>query len=93
MCGVFGIIFDTERKDLGEILIRAAKRLTYRGYDSAGFAVFLNDGKTILRKAPGKLDKVVKELNIKELSGDRGIVQLRWATFGQPSLLEGKSKK
>ena len=85
MCGIFGIIFDSERKDLGEILIRAAKRLTYRGYDSAGFAVFSINGETTLRKAPGKLDKVVNELNIKELSGNRGIVQLRWATFGQPS--------
>lgn len=85
MCGVFGIIFDTEREDLGEILIRAARRLTYRGYDSAGFASFSNNGETTLRKAPGKLDKVVSELKIEELKGNRGIVQLRWATFGEPT--------
>jgi glucosamine--fructose-6-phosphate aminotransferase (isomerizing) len=85
MCGVFGIIFDSERVDLGEILIRAARKLTYRGYDSAGFAVFSENGESVLRKAPGKLEEVVEKLNIKELKGKRGIVQLRWATFGEPT--------
>jgi len=85
MCGVFGIIFDSEREDLGKILIQAARRLTYRGYDSAGFASFFNNGGTNLRKAPGKLDEVIQKLNIEELTGERGIVQLRWATFGEPT--------
>ena len=37
MCGIFGIVKDKE-KNLGEILIGAAERLTYRGYDSVGMA-------------------------------------------------------
>lgn len=85
MCGVFGIIFDSDKLDLGDILIQAARRLTYRGYDSVGFATFQENSESTLRKAPGKLDEVVESLNIKDIKGNRGIVQLRWATFGEPN--------
>ena len=37
MCGIFGIVTDKEQT-LGPILIEAARRLTYRGYDSVGAA-------------------------------------------------------
>jgi glucosamine--fructose-6-phosphate aminotransferase (isomerizing) len=83
MCGIFGYITNKE-EELGPILIEAAQRLTYRGYDSVGAAT-LNNGKIDLRKDVGKVETVSKKYNIAEMRGQRGITQLRWATFGEPS--------
>ena len=83
MCGIFGYITNKEEA-LGPILIEAAERLTYRGYDSVGAAT-LNNGKIDLRKDVGKVDAVAAKYNITEMRGSRGITQLRWATFGEPS--------
>ncbi len=83
MCGIFGIIYKDRRRDLGSILLSAGRRLTYRGYDSVGMGVF--DGNRVeLRKDVGKIEEVNRKLNFEELQGYKGIVQLRWATFGQP---------
>lgn len=83
MCGIFGIIYQERRQDLGRILLEAGRRLTYRGYDSVGLGTF--DGqKAELRKDVGKIDEVAKKLHFEDMSGYKGIVQLRWATFGQP---------
>jgi len=83
MCGIFGIVTDKEQT-LGPILIEAARRLTYRGYDSVGAATI--SGSTIdLRKDKGRVDEVAAKYNIAEMKGQRGITQLRWATFGMPS--------
>jgi len=83
MCGIFGYVTNKET-ELGPILIAAAERLTYRGYDSVGAAT-INDGKIDLRKDVGKVDSVAVKYNIAEMRGQRGITQLRWATFGEPS--------
>ncbi len=83
MCGIFGYVTDKET-ELGPILIAAAERLTYRGYDSVGAAT-INDGKIDLRKDTGKVDSVAAKYNIADMRGQRGITQLRWATFGEPS--------
>jgi len=83
MCGVFGYVTDRETA-LGPILIEAAERLTYRGYDSVGAATF-RDGTIDLRKDVGKVDTVAARHGIAEMRGSRGIAQLRWATFGEPS--------
>ena len=83
MCGIFGYVTKNEEA-LGPILIAAAERLTYRGYDFVGAAT-LNDGKIDLRKDMGKVDSVAAKYNIAEMRGQRGITQLRWATFGEPS--------
>jgi glucosamine--fructose-6-phosphate aminotransferase (isomerizing) len=83
MCGIFGYITDKET-NLGPILIEAAQRLTYRGYDSVGAAT-LNNGKIDLRKDVGKVEEVSVKYNFAEMTGSRGITQLRWATFGEPS--------
>jgi glucosamine--fructose-6-phosphate aminotransferase (isomerizing) len=83
MCGIFGYVTKNET-ELGPILIAAAERLTYRGYDSVGAAT-INDGKIDLRKDTGKVDSVAAKYNIAEMRGQRGITQLRWATFGEPS--------
>ncbi|HEY5903841.1 MAG TPA: glutamine--fructose-6-phosphate transaminase (isomerizing) [Anaerolineales bacterium] len=83
MCGIFGIVTDKEQQ-LGPVLIEAAQRLTYRGYDSVGAAT-LSDGRIDLRKDTGKVDAVAAKYNFQEMHGSRGITQLRWATFGEPS--------
>jgi glucosamine--fructose-6-phosphate aminotransferase (isomerizing) len=83
MCGIFGYVTSKE-ENLGPILIEAAQRLTYRGYDSVGAAT-LNNGHIDLRKDVGKVDIVASKYNIAEMRGQRGITQLRWATFGEPS--------
>ncbi len=85
MCGIFGIVYSEEKADLGKHLYKAAERLVYRGYDSAGFAGISENGAVDLRKDAGKLEEVDKHLNLREIRGQRGIVQLRWATFGIPS--------
>ena len=83
MCGIFGYVTNNEA-ELGPILIEAAQRLTYRGYDSVGAAT-LNDGRIDLRKDVGKVEAVAAKYNFAEMRGQRGITQLRWATFGEPS--------
>jgi len=83
MCGIFGIVTATEQT-LGPILIEAARRLTYRGYDSVGAAT-ISGAKIDLRKDTGRVDEVAAKYNLAEMSGTRGITQLRWATFGAPS--------
>ncbi len=84
MCGIFGIVVEREQP-LGEILIEAGRRLSYRGYDSVGCATLREDGTIDLRKDVGKVDEVAGRLRFAEMVGQRGIVQLRWATFGAPS--------
>lgn len=84
MCGIFGIIFNKQRDDLGNLLIKAGIRLVYRGYDSVGISTIDSKGKIDLRKDVGKIEEVSKKLNFSEMKGKRGIIQLRWATFGVP---------
>jgi len=88
MCGIFGIVTDHEQP-LGTILTEAAKRLTYRGYDSVGAATLSGD-KIDLRKDTGKVEAVAEKYNFAEMSGSRGITQLRWATFGNPSQINAQ---
>jgi glucosamine--fructose-6-phosphate aminotransferase (isomerizing) len=84
MCGIFGIVVEGERP-LGGILADAGRRLSYRGYDSVGCATLRGDGSIDLRKDVGKVDDVAAAQRFDEMVGERGIVQLRWATFGSPS--------
>jgi glucosamine--fructose-6-phosphate aminotransferase (isomerizing) len=83
MCGVFGYVTDRD-ESLGPILVEAARRLTYRGYDSVGAAT-IRDGTIDLRKDVGKVDVVAARHDLAAMRGSRGIAQLRWATFGEPS--------
>ena len=85
MCGIFGIVFGEERP-LGELLTAAAQRLAYRGYDSVGAATVDSSGRIDLRKDVGRVNEVAERLSFAELKGLRGITQLRWATFGAPSV-------
>ncbi|MFL7814025.1 MAG: glutamine--fructose-6-phosphate transaminase (isomerizing) [Anaerolineales bacterium] len=84
MCGIFGIV-TKEVTELGPILIGAGERLSYRGYDTVGAATLPQEGEIDLRKDAGKVQEVAERYNFAEMTGDRGILQLRWATFGAPS--------
>lgn len=89
MCGIFGIVTNNEAP-LGPILLEAGKRLSYRGYDSVGCATIHKDSSITLRKDVGKIEEVANRLNFSEMTGNRGIVQLRWATFGSPSAINAQ---
>ncbi|MDH3285253.1 MAG: glutamine--fructose-6-phosphate transaminase (isomerizing) [Acidobacteriota bacterium] len=84
MCGIFGIVTATD-EPLGELMVGAAQRLSYRGYDSVGMATIDGTSRIDLRKDVGKVDAVAERLRFAEMRGRLGILQLRWATFGAPS--------
>ena len=82
MCGIVGYVGS---KECTEVLLNSLSKLEYRGYDSAGIAVFEN-GEIKTRKAKGKIADLVNKME-KEgtLSGHCGIGHTRWATHGEPS--------
>jgi len=81
MCGIVGYIGN---RDSQEILIEGLKKLEYRGYDSAGIAVFTTNGLEV-RKAKGRLAVLEGQLQDEPLAGSVGIGHTRWATHGKPS--------
>ncbi|MFX0108769.1 MAG: SIS domain-containing protein, partial [Candidatus Hodarchaeota archaeon] len=83
MCGITGIV-GRNRNNIGEILVKCSRKLTYRGYDSVGVAAVHNN-KVDLRKEVGTVDEVDELLGLSQMIGDRGIAQLRWATYGAPT--------
>ena len=89
MCGIFGIV-TREITELGPILVGAGERLSYRGYDTVGAATLPQEGEIDLRKDAGKVQEVAQKYNFSEMTGDRGILQLRWATFGAPSKINSQ---
>jgi glucosamine--fructose-6-phosphate aminotransferase (isomerizing) len=67
------------------ILIDALKRLEYRGYDSAGIAIW-NEGKIEVARTKGKVDELRKEIaGSTRFQGSLGLAHTRWATHGVPS--------
>lgn len=85
MCGFFGIIYKDEEENLGNILFNAGVRLSYRGYDTSGVAVINSRNEYLIKKDVGRIEEVGEKYGFKKLKGKRGIIQLRWATFGVPS--------
>src|ERR1700728_4479668 len=81
MCGIIGII-GTE--PAAPQLVKALKRLEYRGYDSAGVAT-LEGGVLTRRRAEGKLNNLETRLLGEPLAGTIGIGHTRWATHGRPT--------
>lgn len=93
MCGFFAIVFDDEREDMGDLLKSAGDRLSYRGYDSTGIAVFRKNGKFTIKKDKGNVERVAKKLDFSSTKGYKGIIQLRWATYGKPSKINAQPHK
>lgn len=82
MCGIVGYIGENSASP---ILLDGLKKLEYRGYDSAGIAVF-QDGKVEVVKSKGRIADLEKKLSDEGmLSGSVGIGHTRWATHGAPT--------
>ncbi len=82
MCGIVGYV---GKRQAAPILLDGLSKLEYRGYDSAGMAVY--DGRQInIKKSTGRL-KVLSELTHdgETMPGTLGIGHTRWATHGEPS--------
>jgi len=82
MCGIVAYV---GYKQAYPILIRGLERLEYRGYDSAGVALLNHGMKTY--KTPGKVADLKAFLKDKDLDGNLGIAHTRWATHGEPNLI------
>jgi glucosamine--fructose-6-phosphate aminotransferase (isomerizing) len=81
MCGIVGYLGP---KDTAQVLMEGLRRLEYRGYDSAGIAVF-HGGKIEVRRARGKLKVLEEAIAGESFEGSGGIGHTRWATHGRPS--------
>ncbi|WP_397450688.1 glutamine--fructose-6-phosphate transaminase (isomerizing) [Pseudomonas sp. NA-150] len=81
MCGIVGAVAE---RNITAILIEGLKRLEYRGYDSAGVAIFTNGGKLERCRRPGKVAELDQALAGEPLMGRLGIAHTRWATHGAP---------
>jgi glucosamine--fructose-6-phosphate aminotransferase (isomerizing) len=82
MCGIVGYI--GTRKAV-PIILDGLKRLEYRGYDSAGLAVYCDDGQLAVRRASGKLRNLEEVIRLSAVDGAFGIGHTRWATHGRPT--------
>ncbi|RKN83118.1 glutamine--fructose-6-phosphate transaminase (isomerizing) [Ulvibacterium marinum] len=82
MCGIVGYI---GHRDAYPIIVKGLQRLEYRGYDSAGIALY--DGTSInLSKTKGKVEDLKnKAKNTISLAGHLGVGHTRWATHGVPN--------
>lgn len=81
MCGIVGYVGNRNSQN---ILIEGLKKLEYRGYDSAGVAVYTSEGLQV-KKSKGRLANLESKLGETPLNGTIGIGHTRWATHGKPS--------
>lgn len=82
MCGIVGYV---GYRDCSDVLVSALTKLEYRGYDSAGIAVFENDVIKVA-KSKGRLKDLEDKMAVEgKPLGFAGIGHTRWATHGEPS--------
>ncbi|MGE8421109.1 glutamine--fructose-6-phosphate transaminase (isomerizing), partial [Pseudomonas sp.] len=82
MCGIVGAVAE---RNITTILIEGLKRLEYRGYDSAGLAVYTQQGTLERRRRIGKVSELEAAVAADPLTGQLGIAHTRWATHGAPT--------
>jgi len=82
MCGIVGYIGE---KQASPILLKSLEKLEYRGYDSAGIAVYNNDEIEIIKDTK-KISELKKDVAKKNLNSHIGIGHTRWATHGKPTV-------
>ena len=81
MCGIVGYVGKGKATDF---LVEGLSKLEYRGYDSAGVAVLIDDVINV-RKQKGRLANLEESLDKNPMNGNIGIGHTRWATHGEPS--------
>src|SRR5689334_6465542 len=81
MCGIVGYV---GARQATPILVNGLRKLEYRGYDSAGVAVW-NEGTSRVVRCRGKLSALEEKLVKEPAPGSIGIGHTRWATHGRPS--------
>jgi len=85
MCGIIGYLGEREA---APIIVESLKRLEYRGYDSAGIAIFNDqDGQTSIVKSAAKVDTLIERVSEEMPVGHLGIGHTRWATHGRPTVI------
>ena len=83
MCGIVGYVGD---KQAAKFLLEGLNKLEYRGYDSAGIAVYNDETDKIrVEKSVGRLAELEKKIDGNVPVGCIGIGHTRWATHGAPS--------
>jgi glutamine---fructose-6-phosphate transaminase (isomerizing) len=82
MCGIVGAIAE---RNVVPVLMEGLRRLEYRGYDSAGIAVRVDDGHIQRIRSVGKVGELQARLDAEPLTGRLGIAHTRWATHGIPA--------
>lgn len=81
MCGIAGCI---GKEQALPFLISGLKKLEYRGYDSAGIAIYHNN-EIQVRRQVGKIADLERSIMGQTIEGTQGIAHTRWATHGVPS--------
>lgn len=81
MCGIVGYIGG---RNAAQVLVNGLKKLEYRGYDSAGIALF-EDNKINVVKCKGRLKSLEEKISVINPMGNIGIGHTRWATHGEPN--------
>src|SRR5712664_211072 len=85
MCGIVGYTCSGQR-EAGPILLQALARLEYRGYDSAGLAIEMGQGRGVVtRKLAGRVGALRDLIEKLPAHGSSGIAHTRWATHGIPN--------
>ena len=82
MCGIVGYVGDKPAK---QVLIDGLKKLEYRGYDSAGIALPVEDGTLDVVCRRGKVAELEAAVEKDDNNATIGIGHTRWATHGKPS--------
>ena len=81
MCGIIGYVGND---DCAPLILQGLERLEYRGYDSAGIAIW-QDGAVEIRRAVGKLRNLRRIVEGAPMPGTTGVGHTRWATHGRPT--------